>query len=351
MGEWENEPHSPTLPFSQSPINTDMVLDIVIIGAGPAGLAAAIAATRAGLRVAVIEKGALVNSLLHYPTDMVFFTTPELLEIGGFPFVSPYEKPTRQEALRYYRRVTDACRLDVTFDTRVTGLARTADGAFAVTAAGSGGPAREWRARAVVLATGAYDLPNLLGVPGEDLPHVSHYYREPHPYYRRRVLVVGGKNSAAEAALELYRAGATVTLVHRHAALGDSIKYWVRPDIDNRIKEGAVQARFNTRVAGITPVDVVLDGPGGLERVPADAVLLMTGYRSDTALVRAAGAAIDEREGAPIHNSDTFETTVPNLFLAGAVVAGRQSGRIFIENGRFHGQVVIREIVKRFDKT
>lgn len=325
--------------------------DVVIIGAGPAGLAAAIAGTRAGLSAVVVEKGALVNSLLHYPADMVFFTTPELLEIGGFPFVSPYEKPTRQEALRYYRRVTDACGLDVVFDTRVTGLARAADGTFIVTSTGAGGSSREWRARAVVLATGAYDVPNVLGVPGEDLPHVSHYYREPHPYYRRRVVIVGGKNSAAEAALELYRAGASVTLVHRHAALGESIKYWVRPDIDNRIREGAVQARFNTRVVEITPADVALDGPGGSTREPADAVLLMTGYRSDTALVRAAGAAIDEAEGAPIHDPDTFETTVPNLFLAGAVVAGRQSGRIFIENGRFHGEVVIREIAGRLKAT
>jgi thioredoxin reductase (NADPH) len=327
-----------------------MVLDVVIIGAGPAGLAAAIAARRRGLSIAVIEKGALVNSLLHYPTDMVFFTTPELLEIGGFPFVSPYEKPTRQEALRYYRRVTDACQLEVVFDTRITGLVRAKDGSFAVTSVGTGGAVRDWAARTVVLATGAYDLPNLIGVPGEDLPHVSHYYHEPHPYYRRRVLVVGGKNSAAEAALELYRAGATVTLVHRHAALGDSIKYWVKPDIDNRIKEGAVQARFNARVVEITPADVVLDGPGGRTREPADAVLLMTGYRSDTALLRAAGAAIDETEGAPLHDPGTFETTVPNLFLAGAVVAGKQSGRIFIENGRFHGEAVVREIARRLGK-
>lgn len=324
-----------------------MVLDVVIIGAGPAGLAAAIAAKRAGLTTAVVEQGALVNSLLHYPAEMVFFTTPELLEIGGFPFVSPHDKPTRQEALRYYRRVTDVSQIEVVFGTAVTGLARAADGTFVVTAAGATGPAREWRARAVVIATGAYDLPNLVGIPGEDLPHVSHYYREPHPYYRRRVLIVGGKNSAAEAALELYRAGAAVTLVHRGAALGDSIKYWVKPDIENRIKEGAVQARFNTRVVEITPADVVLDGPAGRTREPADAVLLLTGYRSDTALLRAAGAAIDEAEGAPVHNSDTFETTLPNLFLAGAVVAGKQSGRIFIENGRFHGEVVIREIARR----
>jgi len=322
-------------------------VDVAIVGAGPAGLAAAIAARRAGLDAVVLEQGALVNSLLHYPRDMVFFTTPELLEIGGYPFVSPYEKPTRQEALRYYRRVTDAMDLDVRFDTPVSRLTRGADGGFVMDTPPAARAAGPWRARAVVLATGAYDVANRLDVPGEDLPHVSHYFREPHPYYRRRVVVVGGKNSAAEAALEVYRAGGHVTLVHRHAALGDSIKYWVKPDIENRIREGAIRARFDTRVVAITPTDVALEGPGGPAREPADAVLLMTGYRSDTTLLRSVGAAIDAVEGAAVHQPETFETTVPNLFLAGAVVAGRQSGRIFIENGRFHGEVVIREIEKR----
>ena len=326
-----------------------MPLDVVIVGAGPAGLAAAIAAKRRGLRAAVLEKGALVESLLRFPTEMVFFTTPELLEIGGFPFVSPYEKPTRQEALRYYRKVTDACELDIQFNEPVTNLVRAADGSFLVTSTRAGAP-REWSAPAVVLALGAYDVPNRLDVPGEDLPHVSHYYREPHPFYRRRVVIVGGKNSAAEAALELYRAGAHVLLVHRGAALGESIKYWVKPDIENRIREGSIPARFNTRVHEITPEHVALDGPDGLVREPADAVLLMTGYRSDTRLLRTVGASIDETEGAPKHNSETFETTIPNLFLAGAFIAGRQSGRIFIENGRFHGEVVIKEIARRLGK-
>jgi thioredoxin reductase (NADPH) len=279
---------------------------------------------------------------------MVFFTTPELLEIGGFPFASPYEKPTRQEALRYYRKVVDACQLEIQFHERVTNLVRS-NGTFVATSSGQNGT-REWRAPAVVLALGAYDIPNRLDVPGEDLPHVSHFYREAHPYYRRRVVIVGGKNSAAEAALELYRAGAHVLLVHRGATLGESIKYWVRPDIENRIKEGAVAARFNTRVREITPTHVVLDGPDGRATEPADGVLLMTGYRSDTALLRTAGAAIDDAEGAPTHNPETFETTVPNLFLAGAFIAGKQSGKIFIENGRFHGEVVIREIAKRMGK-
>jgi thioredoxin reductase (NADPH) len=190
-------------------------------------------------------------------------------------------------------------------------------------------------------------VPNRLGVPGEDLPHVSHYQREAHTHYRKRVVIVGGKNSAAEAALELYRAGAQVLIVHRGAALGESIKYWVKPDIENRLKEGTIRARFHTRVVAITPADVELEGPDGHVREAADAVLLLTGYRSDPVLLRQAGARLDEVTGAPVHDETTFETTVPGLFVIGAVVAGSQSGRIFIENGRFHGKVVIDEIARR----
>jgi thioredoxin reductase (NADPH) len=321
-------------------------LDLLVVGAGPAGLAAAIAASRRGLVCTVLEKGALVNSLLHYPTDMVFFTTPELLEIGGYPFVSPYDKPTRQEALRYYRRVADASALDIAFDEEVTAISPHPGGGFLVRSRSGAGEQRR-EAATVIVATGAYDVPNLLGVPGEDLPHVSHYYSEPHACFRRRVVIVGGKNSAAEAALDLYRAGAHVLLVHRREALGESIKYWVKPDIENRIAEGSIGARFSTRVVAITPDDVRLEGPGGPAREPADAVFLLTGYRSDTALLRSAGARIDEAEGAPVHDPATFETTVPGLFVIGACTAGRQSGRIFIENGRFHGEVAVRTIADR----
>jgi thioredoxin reductase (NADPH) len=321
--------------------------DVLVVGGGPAGLAAAIAAKRRDLTYVVLEKGALVNSLLHYPTDMVFFTTPELLEIGGVPFVSPYDKPTRQEALRYYRRVADTFELDVRIAEPVVDLRHGADGEFTVTSQPAHAGTRRYHARAVVIATGAYDVPNALGVPGEDLPHVSHYYREPHPFYRRRVVIVGGKNSAAEAALDLYRAGASVLLVHRGDALAESVKYWVKPDIENRIKEGSIRARFSTRIVEITAEDVGLEGPGGRVREPADAVLLLTGYSADTTLLRSVGAAIDSTEIAPVHDPGTYETTVPNLFVIGACVAGRQSGRIFIENGRFHGEVVIRQIAER----
>jgi thioredoxin reductase (NADPH) len=321
-------------------------LDVLIVGAGPAGLAAAIAATKAGLSYHVIEKGALVNSLLHYPTEMVFFTTPELMEIGGLPFVSPNDKPSRMEALRYYRRATDTYDLKISFDQTVERISREADG-FVVNARHARGTPSTWRGRSVVLATGAYDFPNVMGVPGEDLPHVSHYYTAPHPFYRKRVVIVGGKNSAAEAALDLYRAGAHVTIVHRRAALGDSIKYWVKPDIENRIKEGSVAARFNTDVSEITPTHVIVEQDGTRGDIPADGVFLLTGYLSDNRLLHDAGVEIDPETCGPRHNPETHETNVKGLYVIGAMVAGKASGRIFIENGRFHGELVIREIAAR----
>jgi thioredoxin reductase (NADPH) len=314
--------------------------DVLIIGAGPAGLAAAIAAVKAGLSYQVIEKGALVNSLLHYPTEMVFFTTPELMEIGGLPFTSPNDKPSRMEALRYYRRATDTYNLDVSFDETVTNITARGDG-FVVTTESPGRPGRACAAQAVVMATGAYDIPNLIGVPGEDLPHVSHYFTSPHPHYRKQVVIVGGKNSAAEAALELYRAGSKVTIVHRQPALGDSIKYWVKPDIENRIKEGSIAARFDTRVLRITPETIVVERNGVEDALPASAVFLLTGYVSDNRLLRAAGVEIDADTCGPRHDPQTYETNVKGLYVIGAMVAGKASGRIFIENGRFHGQLVI----------
>lgn len=318
--------------------------DVLIVGAGPAGLAAAIAATQAGLTYQVIEKGALVNSLLHYPTEMVFFTTPELMEIGGLPFTSPHDKPSRMEALRYYRRAADTYSLDIAFDETVTGIGPGGDG-FVISTQADRRPGRTLTGRAVVMATGAYDIANLIGVPGEDLPHVSHYFTSPHPFYRKRVVIVGGKNSAAEAALELYRAGAKVTIVHRRPALGDSIKYWVKPDIENRIKEGAVAARLATNLVRITPTTVVVEKDGVTDEIPADAVFLLTGYISDNRLLRAAGVEIDPDTCGPRHDPETFETNVKGLYVIGAMVAGKASGRIFIENGRFHGQVAIDQIV------
>jgi thioredoxin reductase (NADPH) len=322
------------------------VRDVIIVGAGPSGLATAIAAKRQGLDYLIVEKGLLVNSIFNFPMHMVFFTTPELLEIGGLPLITPYDKPTRLEALRYYRRVVDTYDIQVSYHEEVTSIERDDDGVFAVTTTHRG-VTRERQARAVVLAIGYYDLPNYLGIPGEDLPHVSHYYTDAHPYYRQRVVVVGGKNSAAEASLELFRAGVHVTLVHRHATLGDSIKYWVRPDIENRIKEGSIAGRFESKVLEITPTVVVIDNKGTREEIPAEGVFLLTGYHPDVDLMRRAGIDCHPETLAPALNLETFESNVPNLFIAGGAIAGRHTGNIFIENGRFHGEQVAKVLAER----
>ena len=328
----------------------DAPLDLLVIGAGPSGLATAIAAHQAGLAYEVVEKGVLVNSIFHFPRHMTFFTTAELLEIGGLPFVTPYEKPTQVEGLKYYRKVTDAFSLNVTLGQEVVGLRRetSADGArFRVELRGTDGTTSSRSARHLAFATGYYDHPNRLGIPGEDLPHVSHYYTEPHGYYRKPVVVVGGKNSAAIAALELYRAGAKATLVHRRSQLSDSIKYWIRPDIENRIQEGAIPARFETCVTEIRERSVLLTSASGPDEIPADQVFLLTGHHPDTRLLEAVGVRIDPVTLVPAHDPATLETNVPGLFLAGALVSGKQTSRIFIENGRFHGEAIVGAITGR----
>ncbi|HKB09700.1 MAG TPA: NAD(P)-binding domain-containing protein, partial [Vicinamibacterales bacterium] len=352
------------------------VRDVLIIGAGPSGLSAAIACKQRGLDYQVLEQGVLVNSIFHFPPQMVFFTTPELLEIGGLPFMSPFDKPTRAEALNYYRKVVDTHDLQICYDEKVLSVERepeetdATDGTdgtagrdgngrlFAVETRSSRGVRRARLARSVIIAIGYYDHPVMINVPGEDLPHVHHYYHEPHPHYRQRVVVVGGGNSAAEAALEMYRTGAHVTLVHRAATLKPSIKYWVRPDIENRIKEGSITAHFSAIVREIRPTSVVLgpcrafepavvadvpvppDGSAGYvaprrtglsheQEIPADAVYLLTGYRADAELMLRAGVALTERQ-APVHDPDTFETNVPGLFVAGGAIAGVDTGTVFI---------------------
>jgi thioredoxin reductase (NADPH) len=326
-------------------------LDLLVVGAGPSGLATAIAAHQAGLGYEVVEKGALVNSIFHFPRHMTFFTTAELLEIGGLPFVTPYEKPTQVEGLKYYRKVTDAFGLHVTLGQEVVGLRRleaSAEGArFLVELRSADGAPSSRPARNVAFATGYYDHPNRLGIPGEERPHVSHYYTEPHGYYRQPVVVVGGKNSAAIAALELYRAGAEVTLVHRRPQLSDSIKYWIRPDIENRIKEGAIPTLFETCLTEIRAHSVVANSARGSEEIAAEQVFLLTGYQPDTSLLRQAGVRIDEATLVPAHDAATLETNVPGLYLAGALVSGKQTSRIFIENGRFHGEAIVGAITGR----
>lgn len=329
------------------------IRDVLIVGAGPAGLATAIAAQRFGLDYLVLEQGSVADAIYRFPTHMVFFTTPELIEIGGMPLTTPFEKPTRLEALRYYRKVVDALQLQVVLHeavTAVTPVGDEEDRYFEVESRTARGVVRMRQARAVVLAMGYYGRPNLLGIPGEDLPHVTHFYKEAHPYYRQRVVVVGGKNSACEAALELHRAGAHVTLVHRGETLGDSVKYWVRPDMENRISEGSVTAHFSTELVAIRPTEVEVRTVGRLETttIPAEAVLLMTGYQADPEFLRAAGVELDEETRIPRHHADTFETNVPNLFIAGGQLAGRRTGTIFIENGRFHGERIARVLADRF---
>jgi thioredoxin reductase (NADPH) len=326
------------------------VRDVIIIGAGPSGLSAAIAAKQRGLDYQVLEQGVLVNSIFRFPPQMVFFTTPELLEIGGLPFVSPYEKPTRAEALRYYRKVVDIYDLRISLDETVLSVERDegTEPLFVVESRTSRGVRRARHARTVVFATGYYDRPVMLNVPGEDLPHVTHFYGDPHPCYRQRVVIVGGGNSAAEAALELYRAGASVTVVHRAAELKSTIKYWVRPDIENRFKERSIAARFNSCVQEIRPTSVVIRGPEGIEELPADAVFLLVGYRADIDLFVRAGVELNDRQG-PLHDPETFETNVSGLFVAGGALAGVDTGTVFIENGRFHGEKILEVIARRLD--
>lgn len=343
------------------------VRDLIIVGAGPSGLSAAIAAKKRNLDYQVIEQGSLVNSIYRFPPQMVFFTTPELLEIGGLPFVSPYEKPTRAEALKYYRKVVDTYDLQLTLEEKVLSVSADepvigeddgSEAVFAVeTRSGRSGVRRVRYARHVIFAIGYYDRPNLLNLPGEDLPHVSHFYIEPHQHYRQRVVIVGGGNSAAEAALELYRSGAHVTLVHRWPELKSTIKYWVRPDIENRLKEGSITGWFMTTLVEIRPTSVIVSsGTGDAEssslrehEIAADAVYLLTGYRADAQLLTAAGIGLNERE-APLIHPETFETNVDGLFVAGGAIAGIDTGTIFIENGRFHGEKIVEEIARRRDR-
>src|SRR5215510_7014093 len=317
--------------------------DVIVIGGGPTGLACAIEVQRAGFSHLVIEKGCVVNSLFHYPTQLIFFTTPELLEIGDLPFVCEREKPNRIEALKYYRRVADTYGLYINqYEkvVRVTG----ADGDFTVNAElAATGEARSYRARKLIVAIGYFDQPNFIGIPGEELPKVSHYYKDAHPFYDREVAVIGGANSAAIAALDLYRHGARVTMIHRGDQLRRTIKYWILPDIENRIANGEVKAYFQTVVTEIKPSTIHARNlvTGGTLRLPNDFVFALTGYHTDNDFLRSMGIEIDPETMKPSFNHETMESNVRGIYLAGVVTAGKETGKIFIENGRFHGGQII----------
>ena len=321
--------------------------DVVVIGAGPTGLACAIEAQKAGFRAINVDKGCLVNSLYNYPANMIFFTTPELLEIGDIPFTTAHQKPTRSEALEYYRKVAQHYRLEIRQYENVERVSG-ADGKFLIHTRDRISGTCQYGARKLVIATGFYDLPNMMGIPGEELPKVHHYYGEPHPYFDADVVVIGAKNSAAIAALELWRHGARVTLVHRGAAIDQKVKYWIKPDIENRIKNGEVAAHFNTTVKEITLTAVVLNTPKGELTLKNDFVLALTGYHPDLDFLQQIGVVIGEAPDCrPKVNLETLETNVPGIYLAGVVVAGNRTGEIFIENGRFHGREIAEDLKRK----
>jgi thioredoxin reductase (NADPH) len=319
--------------------------DVAVVGAGPTGLACAIEIQQRGLSTAVFDKGCLLNSIYRYPTHMVFFTTPELLEIGGIPMTSIREKPNRTEALKYYRRVAEHYRLNVHQYERVERIEGD-DGAFILRTIDRHGCPQSYQARKIVLATGYYDLPNRLGVPGEDLDKVIYYYKEPHPYYGMDVAVVGGNNSAAIAALELYRSGARVTLIHRGEAITSHVKYWIKPDIDNRIQCGEVQAHFRSRVLEIRPDSIRVATPQGELALQNDFVFAMIGYHPDVEFLARHGIVFEPETQRPYTDPETLESHRKGIYLAGVIVAGMHTNEIFIENGRFHGHKIAEAIAR-----
>ncbi len=327
----------------------EKIYDAAIVGAGPTGLACAIELKRRGLEALVIEKGCLVNSLYHYPHNLTFFTTPELLEIGDLPMTSVREKPNRTEALKYYRRATMHYGLTVRQYERVDDFEGD-DGDFIVRTTKRTGERGCRRARKLILATGYYDIPVRLGVPGEDLDKVTHYYDDPHPYFDCDVAVIGGKNSAAIYALECYRAGARVTLIHRDEKLSKSIKYWILPDITNRIKNGEITAHFQSTVEEIAPTWIRVRTPEGEKTLPNDFVLAMTGYQPDTGLLGRAGVEFDPETQRPRSDSETRESDRAGVYLAGVIVAGMHTSEIFIENGRFHGGQIAADIARKLGR-
>jgi len=317
----------------------ESVFDLLVVGAGPTGLATAIEAKKAGFRVVLVDKGCVCNSIFHYPAHMAFFTTSELLEIGGIPFPSPNAKPTRNEALEYYRQVAAYYQLEIRQYHRVESVTG-ADGDFTVHTTDRFGRHGALRARKLTLSIGYYDLPNWMGVPGETLSKVHHYYHDPHPYYGMDVAVIGGKNSAAIAALELWRHGARVTLIYRGEGIQPHVKYWIKPDIENRIRNGEIKAYFRSRVTEIGPDTLAVETPAGPETLANNFVFAMTGYHPDFTFLERIGVRFEGPDRLPVCNPETLESNVPGIYLAGVIVAGSRTNEIFIENGRFHGRQI-----------
>jgi thioredoxin reductase (NADPH) len=320
------------------------VIDLVIVGGGPCGLAAAISAQRAGLEALVLEGASVVSTIAHYPTYVRFFSTAEKLSLGDMPFVVATEKPTRRDALAYYRAVVKHFDIPIRQYERVTSIEKTGD-TFLIHSESRSLGERRTPTRAVVVATGYFGSPNYLRVPGEDLPHVTHVYREGHEAFDQDVVVIGGGNSAAEAALDLWRSGARVTLTHFGPTFDKKIKPWVLPDFVNREKEGSLAAKWNARVKAIERGAVVIDGPRGEERLTADLVYVMTGFAPNVDLLKQVGVPIDPMTGIPAHDPETLETAVPGVFIAGVVVAGFDANKVFIENGRYHGDKIVARLV------
>jgi thioredoxin reductase (NADPH) len=317
--------------------------DAVVIGAGPTGLSTGIELKKSGVNTLLIEKGCVCNSIYNYPTHMTFFTTPELLEIGNIPMTSLNEKPNRTEALKYYRRVADHYQLNIHQYERVDRLEGD-DNAFRVLTTDRLGCNHTYAARKIVIATGYYDMPNTLGIPGENLDKVLHYYKEAHPYYNHDVAVIGAKNSAAIAALELHWTGARVTLIHRGGGISDRVKYWIRPNIENRIKSGEIRAFFHSQVTVVRPDSIDVQTPSGLITLKNDFVFALTGYRPDLEFLAAIGIILEPETQRPRTDRQTFESQRKGIYLAGVIVAGMHTNEIFIENGRFHGEAIARSI-------
>lgn len=318
--------------------------DLIIIGGGPTGVNIGISAAKANLNYLIVEKGVLVNSIFNFPTNMTFFSTSKLLEIGETPFISHTEKPTRREALEYYRRLLDQFNLNINFYEEVLEVQQQADDSYLIETSKT-----QYCAKAIAVATGYYDTPNLLNVPGEELPKVKHYYDNVHPYLGQEVLVIGARNSAAQVALELWQKGVKVTMAIRGKEISPKVKYWIKPNLENRIKEGSIPAYFNTTVEVIEAKTVTLKTPEGLKTIPNDFVLAMTGYRPNFEFLKHIGIELSENDNfIPKHNTATLETNLPNIYLAGVVCAGMATNKLFIENTRSHGDMIVKDLQQKF---